>query len=87
VIKWSAIAGLTTARVTAIMVAMRANMVIGKRGGYEETCEGGSGEAIECAGVDQIRSSSFSLLYLSPALESDTRPMPSATLPVRRRST
>jgi hypothetical protein len=33
VIKWSAIAGLTTARVTAIMVAMRANMVIDERVG------------------------------------------------------
>jgi hypothetical protein len=31
VIKWSAIAGLTAARVTATMVAMRANMVINER--------------------------------------------------------
>jgi hypothetical protein len=35
VIKWSAIAGLTAARVTATMVAMRANMVIDEREGGE----------------------------------------------------
>jgi hypothetical protein len=34
VTRWSAIAGLTTARVTARMVAKRANMVIDERGGW-----------------------------------------------------